>query len=154
MKEENREDQRIQLNQQDKNPRGPGVAGWRISVSRLCNALKNSSELRCPSRFVSNTWKMMSTTVSVKSTSQTYRANQKGKLDRLNNNWALKQQRACNHLVKQAENDLFCIWSTSPEVTTFAEQLTLRMLSSMIRNLTWYAARFRSCFVKNPFTFP
>lgn len=71
----------LPLNQQDKNPKGPGIVGWRISVSRLCNALKNSSELRFPSLFVSNTWKIMSTTVSVKSTPQTYNADQNEKLD-------------------------------------------------------------------------
>ena len=57
-------------------PMGPRVAGWCIPVSRVCSALRNSSELRCPSWFVSNTWKMMSTTLSVNSTPQTYNANQ------------------------------------------------------------------------------
>jgi hypothetical protein len=34
--------------------------------------IKNSSELRLPSQLASNTWKIMSTTLSVKSTPQTY----------------------------------------------------------------------------------
>jgi hypothetical protein len=80
----------VQFCQQAITPRKPEVAGWRMSLSLLCNDLRNSSELRLPWQLASNTWKIMSTTLSVKSTPQTYKAksrkmNQKTDLIFVNN---------------------------------------------------------------------
>jgi len=65
----------VHFNQHDKSPVIPVSVGRRTSLSHLSNALKNSSELKLPSRFASNTWNMTLTTLSDTETPQTYHHN-------------------------------------------------------------------------------
>ena len=64
--ENNHEDEKlcVQFQPQDNQPRIPVSTGCAMSLSRLCSTLTNSSKLRFPSRFASNKWKTISTTVS------------------------------------------------------------------------------------------
>jgi hypothetical protein len=63
------------LKQQDKNPASPDSTGCAMSLSLLCKTLTNSSALRLPSWFESNKWKMISTTLSLSETPQTWYLN-------------------------------------------------------------------------------
>lgn len=62
----------MHFNQHDKSPVMPVSFGWWASLSHLCKDLRNSSELKLPSRFVSKTWNMTSTTISETAIPQTY----------------------------------------------------------------------------------
>lgn len=61
-----------QFQQHNRKSRSPASVGWAISLSRLCKTLINSSELKLPSRFASKTWKIISTTFSVRETPHTW----------------------------------------------------------------------------------
>lgn len=71
--EKKREDEMfsLQFQQQDSKPSIPVSTGCPMSLSRLCSTLTNSSVLRFPSRFVSNKWKTISTTLSERDMPQT-----------------------------------------------------------------------------------
>lgn len=53
----------IRFPPQDNQPIIPVSMGCATSFSRLCSTLTNSSKLRFPSRFASNKWKTISTTM-------------------------------------------------------------------------------------------
>ena len=65
----------VEFQQQDKKPRIPVSTGCTMSLSRLCSTLTNSSELRFPSKFVSNKLKTISTTLSERDMPQTCKWN-------------------------------------------------------------------------------
>jgi hypothetical protein len=62
----------VQFQQHDKKPMIPVSTVRPTSLSRLCNTLTNSFELRFPSPLVSNRWKTISTTLSERDKPQTW----------------------------------------------------------------------------------